>query len=627
MPNENLMRYKDKEVNIDDAIMKYIEPGDRVFIGSGCSEPVDLVKKLIELSPRLPDTQILHLVNLSDLDYYKSLGGKEDLLRHNTFFIGDNLREPIQKGMADYTPMLLSDIPRFIKRGRMHVKTALLQLSPPDNDGYCSYGINVDIAKPIAESVEHVVAEINPKMPHTLGDSLIHMDDIDAYINTKHDIVEFKYGKPNEIAKKVGKFVASLIEDESTIQTGIGIIPNVIASELLDKKDLGIHSEVFSDGIVDLVNEGVVTCEKKTLHPGKIICSFVMGSRKLYDFIDRNPMVEFYPCNYCNDPYIISQNKKQIAINAALTVDLTGQVNADSLGPLFYSGIGGQVDFIRGAGRSDGGKPITVLPSTATLNDGTVVSRIVPYLQNGSGVVITRGDVHYVVTEYGIADLFGKSIRERVLQMINIAHPDFREELLEYAKKWNYVYSDQELPKSVEGRISLYPEQYEKKLKLSDGKIIQIRPVKLTDERMLQELYYSMDTRDRYLRFFTYTSSFSHKRVQPLLSIDYATNMILVGEYEIDGEKKLIASAGFFKTGDPSTAEIALVVDEKFRGNNIARYLLDYLEIIAKELNYTYFSGTVLLENRAMMHIINKRHPNYVSKEIEGGTIDFKYLL
>ncbi|MFX1273718.1 MAG: GNAT family N-acetyltransferase [Promethearchaeota archaeon] len=624
MINENLNRFKKKRISIENAIQNFIKPGDRIFIGSGCSEPIDFVKKLIDLAPKLPDIEILHLVNLSDLDYYKTAGGKEDLFRHNTFFIGNNLRAPIQKGMADYTPMLLSDIPRFIKRGRMHIKTALLQLSPPDKEGFCSYGINVDIAKPIAEVADNVIAEINPKMPYTFGDSKIHMDDIDAFVDANHDIVEFNYNKPNENAKKIGKYVASLIEDESTIQTGIGIIPNVIAGELEEKKDLGVHSEVFSDGIVDLVNKGVITCEKKTIHKGKIICSFVMGSRKLYDFVDQNPMVEFYPCDYCNDSHIISQNKKQIAINAALTVDLTGQVNADSLGPLFYSGIGGQVDFIRGAGRSDGGKPISVLPSTATLSDGTVVSRIVPFLQQGSGVVITRGDVHYVVTEWGIADLFGKNIRDRVLQMINIAHPDFREDLLEYAKKWNYVYSDQKLPKSIEGRISLYPEKYEKKLKLSDGRLIKVRPIKTTDERMLQELYYSMDRRDRYLRFFTFMSSFEHKRIQPLVNIDYTTNMILVGEYDGDIGKKLIASAGFFKTPDPSTAEIALVVDENWRNNNLAQIFLDYLVIIAKELNYRFFSGSVLIENKPMMHIINKKFEHYISRKIDGGVLEFK---
>ncbi|MFW9820032.1 MAG: acetyl-CoA hydrolase/transferase family protein, partial [Candidatus Thorarchaeota archaeon] len=447
-----LAEYKKKQVSIDQAILKFIKPGNRIFIDSGCSEPVDLTKKLIELGLKLPDVEILHFLSLSDLDYYETAGGIEDLFRHNAFFIGKSLRKYVDAGQADYTPMLLSEIPNLFKSGKIHLDTALIQVSPPDRYGFCSYGINVDIVKPIAESADFVVAEINPKMPRTLGDSFINMNDIDAYILSDHDIIEFSYDELDDVSIRIARFVASLIEDESTIQMGIGQIPNAVTKELMDKRDLGVHSEVFSDGIVDLVEEGVITCKKKTLHKDKIICSFVMGSKRLYDFVDDNPMVEFHPCDYTNDPYIISKNRKQVAINAALSVDLTGQVNSDSLGHQFYSGIGGQVDFVRGAGRSLDGKPIMTLPSTATLKDGTIVSRIVPFLQSGSGVVITRGDIHYVVTEWGIAYLYGKSIRERVLEMINIAHPDFREELLEDAKKWKYVYSDQKLPISIDGR-------------------------------------------------------------------------------------------------------------------------------------------------------------------------------
>jgi len=619
----NLKKFKDKQVTAEDAIKTFIKPGDRIFIDSGCSEPLDLTKKLIELGPLLPDVEIIHFISLSDLDYYKTAGGREDLFRHSVFFISKNLREAVRQGKADYTPMLLSDIPGFFERGQMHIKTALIQVSPPDNFGFCSFGINVDITKPVAESAEYVIAEINPKMPRTLGDSFIHMDKINAFVVSNHDIIEFTYDAPNETAKKIGKYVASLIEDESTIQTGIGIIPNSIASYLEDKKDLGMHSEVFSDDIVDLVENGVITCEKKTIHKGKIICSFIMGSRRLYDFVDNNPFVEFHPCNYCNDPFIISQNKKQVAINAAINVDLTGQVNADSLGTLFYSGIGGQVDFVRGANLSKDGKPITVLPSTATLKDGTVVSRIVPFFQPGSGVVVTRGDVRYIVTEWGIAYLFGKNIRERVLQLINIAHPDFREELLEYAKKWNYVYSDQKLPVSIDGRLSLYPEKYETIFKLKNGETIKIRPVKPTDERMLQELHYSLDKQDRYLRFFYPKKDFQHKMIQPLVNIDYFQNMILVGEYFENGEQKIIASGGFFKTVNPSTAEIAFVVHEKYRKNGITKYLLKYLVIIARELNYKYFSGSILLENKPMLHIINNIGYHMISKNIEHGVIEF----
>jgi len=623
--NEWIKKYENKKFNSEEAIKKYIKPGDRIFIDSGCSEPIELVTTLINLGLEFPDIEIMHFVNLSNLDYYKSVGDKKDFFRHNAFFIGDNLRNAVKTGKADYTPMLLSDIPRFIGRGQMHVDTALIQISPPDKYGYCSFGINVDIAKPITEAADFIVAEINPKMPHVLGDSFIHMDAIDAYVVSDHDIIEFSYGRPNKEAKKISKYVASLIEDESTIQTGIGIIPNTITKYLEDKKDLGVHSEVFSDGIVDLVNKGVVTCEKKAIHKGKIISSFVMGSRRLYDFVDDNPMVEFHPTNYTNDPFIISQNEKQVAINAALTVDITGQVNADSLGPEFYSGIGGQVDFMRGANRSHGGKPITVLPSTATLKDGTVVSRIVPYLQQGSGIVITRGDVHYVVTEWGIAYLFGKSIRERVIQMISIAHPDFREELLEYAKKWNYIYPDQELPKSVEGRVSIYPERYETYYTLSDGRTIKIRPVKPTDERMLQELYYSMKKEDRYLRFFTTVSSFGHKKIQPQVNIDYFTKMILISEIIEEGEHKIISTAGFFKTKEPSKAEIGGVVHENWRGKGIMRFMLEHLAKIGRELNVRFFSGDILLQNKPMLHIINTIGYPITYKNVESGEFEFTY--
>ena len=621
--HSNLKKYESKHVGIEKAITNFIKPGDRIFIDSGCSEPISLTSKLIELSPQLPDVEMIHFISLSDLDYYKTAGGKEDLFRHNVFFISDNLRGAIRKGFADYTPMLLSDIPGFFERGQMHLKTALIQVSPPDEFGFCSYGINVDIAKPLAESAENIIAEINPKMPRTLGDSFIHMNDIDAFILSDHDIIEFTYEPSDEIVKKIGRYVASLIEDESTLQMGIGKIPNAVIDELKDKKDLGVHSEVFSDGIVDLVEKGVITCKKKTIHKGKIICSFVMGSRRLYDFVDNNPFVEFHPSNYCNDPFIISQNKKQVAINATLTIDLTGQINADSLGPLFYSGIGGQVDFVRGASRSKGGKPITVLPSTATLKDGTVVSRIVPYLQPGSGVVITRGDIHYVVTEWGIAYLFGKSIRERVLQMINIAHPDFREELLEYAKDIKYIYADQKLPLSINGRLSLYPDKYETIFQKKDGKIVKIRPIKSTDERMLQELYYSLSEKDRYLRFFSRDRKFPHKFVQSLANIDYTTDMILVGEFFEDGEQKIVASAAFFKTHKPSTVELGIVVKKLYRRTGIAKFLLNYLVRIARELNYQFFTGSILLENKPMLHLLNNSGYPFKSKSVEYGEVLF----
>ena len=619
----NLKKFNIKQETLENTIKKFIDPGDRIFIDSGCSEPINLTQKLIELGPIFPDIEILHFLSLSDLDYYKTAGGIEDLFRHNALFIGESLRKAIKLGMADYTPMLLSEIPKLFKSGQMHVDTCLIQVSPPDKYGFCSYGINVDIVKSIAEASDNVIAEINPKMPRTLGDSFIHMDDIDAFVISDHDLIEFSYEPPDEIANRIGTYVNTLIEDESTIQMGIGQVPNACIEKLEGKKDLGVHSEVFSDGIVDLVEKGVVTCKKKTIHKDKIIASFVMGSRKLYDFVDDNPMVEFHPSEYTNDPFIISQNKKQVAINAALSVDLTGQVNADSIGYEFFSGIGGQVDFVRGAARAIYGKPIMVLPSTATLKDGTLVSRIVPFLQPGSGVVITRGDVHYVVTEWGIAYLYGKSIRERVLQMINIAHPDFRDELLEHAKKWNYVYSDQKLPKSVDGRISIYPENYETRFTIKNGKTITVRPIKPTDERLIQDLYYSLDEEHRYYRFFSPVKEFRHKKVQYYYDIDYTTNMVLVGEYSDDSKKQIVALGAFFKTHRPDVGELAFTVHKDWRGNGITRFLMEYLIIIARELKYKSFAGSILLENEVMLHIITKANHPLTYKQVEGGSLEF----
>jgi len=620
-----MKKFGGKKVSLEDAIKRYVAPGDRIYIGGGCSEPRDLMQKLIELAPRLPDVEIVHALSISDLDYYAT-SDSPDLFRYNAFFIGRSLRKHVISGLADYTPMLLSDIPSIFKTGQIHLNTALVHVTPPDKKGYCSLGINVDITKAMAESADKLIVQINPKMPRTHGDSLIHMDDVDAFILSDHEIIEFVFSKkPSIVAKRIGRFLASLIEDGSTIEIGIGKLPSAILPSLSEKKDLGVHSVVITDRIVDLVEEGVITGNKKTINKGKIITSFALGTRKLYDFVHENPNVEFHPCDYVNDPTVIAQNYKQVSINSAISVDITGQVNADSQGYRFYSGIGGLIDFTRGAAQSKGGKPIIIIPSTATLKDGKRVSRIVPCLQPCSGVLLTRGDVHYIVTEWGIAYLHGKSIRERVLQMINITHPDYREELLEHAKNCNYIYADQELPRSFHGRLALYPDKYETNLTLPNGKNILIRPVKPSDERMIQDLHYSLDRNDIYYRFFSSAKDFRHTRIKPLLVIDYNTNMILVGVYSKGGKVEIIASGGFFKTKDPSDVEMAFVVHKDWRGNGISRILLDQLVIIARELKYSTFSAHVLKENLPMTHIFDTCGYDIKSKTYEQDVI--KYIL
>jgi len=606
-----------------EALLKCISPGERIFIDSGCSEPLDLTKELIELGPQLPDVEILHFLDLSNLDYYRTAGEAEDLFRHNSFFIGAGLRKSVQEGIADYTPMILSEIPRLFKSGRMHVDCALIQVSPPDRAGDCSLGINVDIVKAIEEEADCVIAEINPKMPRTSGDTLINMDRIDAFHVCDHDILEYSYEEPDEVERTIATYLASLVEDGSTLQMGIGKLPNAVTTCLEDKKDLGIHSEAFTDGVLNLVEKGVVTGKQKSIHNGRIVASFVMGSRRLYDFVDNNRFVEFYPVDYVNDPAVIAQNYKQVAINAALTVDFTGQCNADSIGHLFYSGIGGQVDFIRGAARSKHGKPIIVLPSTAVLPSGEVKSRIVSSLEPGAGVVITRGDVHYVVTEWGIASLWGKSIRERVLQMISIAHPDFREDLLQQAKEWHYTYFDQVLPESIDGRISIYPHRYTTTYTTLSGDELTIRPITTTDERALQELYYSLSDQDRYLRFFFPVKEFRHRSVQPTVNIDYSTNMILVCETTSpEGEVRIVGWGALLKTGDPSKAEVAFITDSEWRGQGMAKFLLKHLIQIAREQGYRTLVGSTLAENRPMLRLV--QHSGYPCEiKVDQGDVDF----
>ncbi|HZT59994.1 MAG TPA: acetyl-CoA hydrolase/transferase C-terminal domain-containing protein, partial [Pyrinomonadaceae bacterium] len=442
-------RYHEKLVDAATAV-RSIRRGQRVFVGSGAAEPQALVNALGERAEELADTEIYHIMTLGVAPYAEARFARN--FRHNAFFIGSNVRPAIHEGRADYTPIFLSEIPRLFRSRRVPLDVALIQLSPPDEHGFCSFGVSVDIVKAAAESASHVIAEVNPCMPRTLGDSFIHVSRLDLLVENYSEIPEPEQAEIDEAAIEIGRNVARLVDDGSTLQMGIGVIPNAVLAQLGGKKDLGVHTEMFSDGLLDLIESGVVNCSKKGFLDGKIVASFCMGTRRLYDFVDNNPLFEFRPVEFTNDPVQIARNRKMVAVNAALEVDLTGQVAADSIGSRFYSGIGGQVDFIRGAARSEGGKPIIALRSTAK-ND--TVSRIVPQLKEGAGVVTTRGDVHYVVTEYGIADLWGRNVRERAMALINIAHPKFREELLAEAKRHHLVYEDQILLASAH-----YPEQW-----------------------------------------------------------------------------------------------------------------------------------------------------------------------
>jgi len=432
-------KYNSKVVSAEDAV-KVIKSCDKIIVQPGCAAPLTLIDAMVKRKDELHDVEIYHILVVGDLPYMQP--GMEKHFKHKAFFIGANARAAVNEGRAEFVPIFLSEVTMLFKRGVIQADVALIHVSPPDEHGFCSYGIDVGNIKTPAEKSKCVIAQVNKQMPRGLGNSFIHVNKIDLIVEVDEPLKELPQIDPDaspemlEVYDKIGYHVAGMIEDGSTLQMGIGAIPDAVLRYLHNKKDLGVHTEMFSDGLIDLIEEGVVNGEKKTLHQGKIIAGFVLGTKRSFDFIDNNPIFEFHPQEYVNDPFLISQNIKMVAINSAIEVDLTGQVCSDSLGTKFFSGIGGQVDFVRGASHSEGGKPIIALPSATK---DLKYSKIVPMLKPGAGVVTSRGDVHYVVTEYGVAYLFGKSIQERVHALINIAHPAYRDELTEFAKKTYHI--------------------------------------------------------------------------------------------------------------------------------------------------------------------------------------------
>ncbi|MGE5250422.1 MAG: acetyl-CoA hydrolase/transferase family protein [Bacteroidota bacterium] len=421
--------------------VRVIKSNSRIFITGNCSVPKTLLAALVEYAPHLDDVEICHALTMGSADYVKP--EMEGHLRVNTLFIGGNVRKAVQEGHADFTPVLLSEFPLLFKRGILPVDVAMIHVSVPDEHGFCSLGVEVGLTKSPAESAKVIIAEVNEQMPRTLGDSFIHISRLTHVVPVNYPIPEMPMSEEGnqEVVGKIASHIAELIPDGATMQLGIGAIPDAVLKFLRDKRDLGVHSELFSDGVIELVEQGVLTNARKTLHPGKIVAGFILGTQRLYDWSDDNPIIELHRTEYVNDPYVIAQNERMVAINSAIEIDLTGQVCADSIGPKFYSGVGGQLDFIYGASRSRDGVPIIAMPSTTTLRDGTLISRIVCMLKPGAGVVTTRNHVRYVVTEYGVADLYGKTIRQRARQLIGIAHPQFREELQEQARRVHYMWA------------------------------------------------------------------------------------------------------------------------------------------------------------------------------------------
>ncbi len=476
----------------------------------------------------------------------------------------------------------------------MHLDAALIQVTPPDRHGFCSYGVSVEATPAAVEASEYVVAQVNPNMPRTLGNSFVHIDQIDAIVECEEPILELRMSEPTEIARQIARQISRLVEDGSTIQVGIGDIPNAVLPYLMEKKDLGVHTEMFSDGIIDLIEAGVINNSRKTFHQGKVLAAFCVGTRRLYDYIDSNPMFEFHPTDYNSSPINIARNYKMVAINTALEVDITGQVCADSIGHRIFSGVGGQADFIRGAALAPDGKPIIALPSTA--KNGTV-SRITAELKPGAGVTTTRGDVHYVATEYGVAYLHGKTLRERALALIAIAHPQFRDELMAKAKAYNYVYKSYAVPESAG-----YPVEIEHEMTF-DPMTVLIRPVKPSDERAMQEYLYDLSERSVYLRFFQKLKAFPHELAHEIVNVDYRERMGVIATTGTADAERIVAAAHWILDVNRNMAEAAFSVADALQNKGVGDYLGHLLVRLARERGIRGFTAETLSENMPMRKI------------------------
>ena len=585
-------RVQDKIATPGEAVRK-IRRGRRILIGSGAAEPSRLVEALVTHGDHLQDNEIVHLLTLGEAPYVKA--GMERRFRHTAFFIGENVRAAVAEGRADFMPVFLSEIPALLRSRRVRVDVALVMVSPPDRHGYVSLGVGVDIIRSAIEAADLVLAEVNPQMPRTHGDSFLHVSRLHAMVPVDYALPERILEPPDDVSRRIGQHVASLIPDGATLQMGIGTIPNAVLDALDDRNDLGVHTEMFSDGVMALAEKGVVNGRTKTLLPGKIVTSFVMGSRALYAWVHENPVVEMRPSNFTNDPFTIARNDRMCAINAALAVDLTGQVAADTLMGRFFSGIGGQVDFIRGAARSLGGKPIIALPSTAK---NGAVSRIQPAFEEGAGIVTSRGDVHFVATEWGVADLWGRSIRRRAEALIEIAHPDFRAELTNAAKKRRYVFPDQIVPRAV------YPWEEASTERLKDGRKVTVRPLRMSDQEPLTEIFYRASDETTFKRFMAHECATTHEEMRRLVDLDYERNMALVACALGETGDDIVAMARYDVEPATHLADIVFVVRDEWTGTGVGRILMTRMLEVARERGLAGVRARIPAGNKAMLALL-----------------------
>ncbi|OGP87786.1 MAG: acetyl-CoA hydrolase [Deltaproteobacteria bacterium RBG_19FT_COMBO_43_11] len=614
--DEIKIKYKNKFAAEND-IFSHIHRGDRIFISTACGEPqyaLRALMKYVESNPKaFAEAEVMHIWTLGIAPYDDKKYTYN--FRHNSFFVGDNTRNSVNSGLADYTPVFLSEIPNLIASKRIPIDVVLIQTSLPDKNGFVSLGISVDICMAAIDNAKIIIAQINENMPRVHGDTFINIDAIDFMIHHDEPLLEYAPEIPGEIALQIGKYVSKIINDGDTIQLGYGSTPNAILNNISEKHDLGIHTELLTDSMVELIQRGVINNSRKNIDKGKTIASFCMGTTKTYRFIDDNPMIEFRGIDYTNDPRIICTIENMTAINAALQIDLTGQATAESIGKQFYSGIGGSADFMRGAVLAPGGKTILVIQSTARNGE---VSRIVPFLDSGAGVTLNRGDVHYVVTEYGIAYIHGKNIRERAMSLIAIAHPKFRTQLIEEAKKLNLIYRDQAF---IPGKKGEYPEYIETVRTTQKGQIIYLRPVKINDEPLIKDLFNDLSDKSLQTRFMSSRRDVPHEMRQQFVVIDYTREMVILATVEENGKEVVVGMGQAIKELNTLTAEAAFAVRDKYQGKGIGSELLSYLTILAKKEGLQGFTAEVLVENKPMLRVFEKMYPD-MGKKVEAGAYE-----
>jgi acyl-CoA hydrolase/GNAT superfamily N-acetyltransferase len=603
--------YKSMIASPEEAIA-HIRPGQRVFIGTGCAQPQELIQALVNRAAELEDIDIIHLLTLGEPSYRH-----KELAKHfhiKSFFIWDNINESQELG--DYTPIFLSDIPRMFRSGELPVDVALIQVTPPNETGMCSLGISVDITKSAAENAGFVIAEVNPNMPETMGDNLLYVHDIDLLVPSDKPILEVTLSEPNETSRRIAEYVAALIPDGSTVELGIRQIPLAVAEFLKNKRDLGIHTEIFSDAIIDLVESGVITGARKNIDRGRIVTSLCMGTRKLYDYIDGNPVFSFRPAEYVSDPFLIRLQHNMVAISVAQEVDLTGQVCAHSL-ETGFSGLGSHMDFTHGTSRSSGGKSIVVLESTRNHDE---FSRIVAHLSRHAGVAATCCEVHYIVTEYGVAYLYGKSLRQRALALISIAHPKFRAELLKEAINDGYISAELA---AFEGKVIVSPQELKTMMVLEDGTQINFRPMHPTDEKHMRDLFHSLSEQTIHYRFMSNIARIPQKQILNYLYTDYRNDMAIVGTVPEAHGEEIIAIGRYYLNPRTNTAEVAFIVRDQWQNRGIGTFLLKYLITIAKRNGIAGFTAEVLMDNKPMIAVLHKSNCK-ISSRLEDRIYSFK---